>query len=158
ETSTPQSAIAEIMKTEVYTLQPSDTVLEALYKFTSLGISGAPTVAPNGQLVGFISDGDIMRYLSAAHPSSVNFYSFAVHEKQELDDAMQELSTLNIMQLVTKQVISLPDTASLADAVAALSDAHLKKVSVASPDGSMGEIISRSAINRLAIANYLETE
>ena len=158
ETSAPQSAIAGIMKTDVYTLQSSDTVLEALYKFTSLGISGAPIVDQNSQLVGFISDGDIMRYLSTAHPSSVNFYSFAVHEKQELDDAMQELSTLNIMQLATKQVISLPDTASLADAIAALSDAHLKKVPVTNRDGSMVGIISRSAINRLAIANYLETE
>lgn len=158
ETSAPQSAIAGIMKTDVYTLQSSDTVLEALYKFTSLGISGAPIVDQNSQLVGFISDGDIMRYLSAAHPSSVNFYSFAVHEKQELDDAMQELSTLNIMQLATKQVISLSDTASLADAIAALSDAHLKKVPVTNRDGSMVGIISRSAINRLAIANYLETE
>src|SRR5699024_12073260 len=60
-----------------------------------------------------------------------------VHEKQELDDAMQELSTLNIMQLATKQVISLPDTASLADAIAALSDARLKKVPVTNRDGSM---------------------
>src|SRR5699024_5290316 len=44
ETSAPQSAIAGIMKTDVYSLQSSDTVLEALYKFTSLGISGAPFV------------------------------------------------------------------------------------------------------------------
>ena len=88
----------------------------------------------------------------------MNFYSFAVHEKQELDDAMQELSTLNIMQLATKQVISLSETASLADAIAALSDAHLKKVPVTNPDGSVVGLINRSAINRLAIASYLEAE
>src|SRR5699024_12392651 len=104
-TSSPQSAIAEIMKTDVYTLQSSDTVLEALYKFTSRGISGAPFVDQNSQLVGFISDGDIMRYLSAAHPSSVNFYSFAVHEKQELYDSMHDLTDLNVLQLGTRTIL-----------------------------------------------------
>lgn len=151
-------AVAEVMKSEIYSINADSTVLEALYKFTSLGISGAPIVDHNNQLVGFISDGDILRYLSAAHPSSVNFYSFAVGEKQDLEEAMQELGSLNVMSLATKQVISLPSTASVADAVAALSDANLKKVPVLNPAGTMVGIVSRSAINRLAIASYLEAE
>src|SRR5699024_11996817 len=97
------------------------TVFEALYRFTALGISGSPSVDHNYQLVAFIADGDILRYLSAAHPNSVNFYSFAVGEKQDLEEAMQELGSLNVMSLATKQVISLPSTASVSDAVAALS-------------------------------------
>src|SRR5699024_5348150 len=44
-------AVAEVMKSEVYSINADSTVLEALYRFTSLGISGAPIVDHNNQLV-----------------------------------------------------------------------------------------------------------
>ena len=83
--------VAGLMKTDVYSIKSERTVLEALYKFTSLGISGAPIVDQDNRLVGFISDGDILRYLSAAHPSSANTYSFAIGADKDLEQAMQEL-------------------------------------------------------------------
>ena len=153
---TSEGTISGLMKDEVYTVNSSNTVLETLYKFTSLGISGAPIVDNDNRLVGFISDGDILRYLSAAHPSSANIYSFAIGADADLAQAMQEIGEINVMRLATKDVISLPHTATVADAVAALSDANLKKVPVTTDDGEMVGIISRSAINRLAIASYLE--
>ena len=153
-----EGTVASLMKTEVYSVKSDNTALDALYKFTSLGISGAPIVDQDNRLVGFISDGDILRYLSAAHPSSANIYSFAIGAEQDLEQAMQELGQLNVMRLATKDVISLPQTATVADAVAALSDANLKKVPVINTQGHMVGIVSRSAINRLAISSYLETK
>lgn len=150
--------VAGLMKTDVYSIKSESTVLEALYKFTSLGISGAPIVDQDNRLVGFISDGDILRYLSAAHPSSANIYSFAIGADKDLEQAMQELGQLNVMRLATKDVISLPHTATVADAVAALSDANLKKAPVTNDQGHMVGIVSRSAINRLAISSYLEAK
>lgn len=150
--------VAGLMKTDVYSIKSESTVLEALYKFTSLGISGAPIVDQDNRLVGFISDGDILRYLSAAHPSSANIYSFAIGADKDLEQAMQELGQLNVMSLATKDVISLPHTATVADAVAALSDANLKKAPVTNDQGHMVGIVSRSAINRLAISSYLEAK
>lgn len=147
-----------LMKTDVYSIKSESTVLEALYKFTSLGISGAPIVDQDNRLVAFISDGDILRYLSAANPSSANIYSFAIGADKDLEQAMQELGQLNVMRLATKDVISLPHTATVADAVAALSDANLKKAPITNGQGHMVGIVSRSAINRLAILNYLEAK
>lgn len=160
ETQAVESAgtVEGLMKTDVYSITSESTVLEALYKFTSLGISGAPIVDQDNRLVAFISDGDILRYLSAAHPSSANIYSFAIGADKDLEQAMQELGQLNVMRLATKDVISLPHTATVADAVAALSDANLKKVPVTNDQGRMVGIVSRSAINRLAISSYLEAK
>ncbi|MGP5628257.1 MFS transporter [Corynebacterium casei] len=150
--------VAGLMKTDVYSIKSESTVLEALYKFTSLGTSGAPIVDQDNRLVGFISDGDILRYLSAAHPSSANIYSFAIGADKDLEQAMQELGQLNVMRLATKDVISLPHTATVADAVAALSDANLKKAPATNDQDHMVGIVSRSAINRLAISSYLEAK
>jgi DHA2 family lincomycin resistance protein-like MFS transporter len=56
--------LAEIMKTEIYALSPSSKVLDAWRLFAEKGISGAPIINEAGKAVGFISDGDIMRYLA----------------------------------------------------------------------------------------------
>ena len=144
------------MKTDVYTLHTDQTVLEALQTFAERGISGAPIVNRDGALVGFLSDGDVMRYLSAAHPSSKLIYSFAIGADDDLEQAMSELADLNVMKLATHDVVTINASESIAEAVAALSDAHLKKVPVVSgEEGRMVGIVSRSAINRLAIGNYI---
>lgn len=150
------TTVAAIMKSEVFALSANQSVLEALRTFTDRGISGAPVLDTDGVLAGFLSDGDVMRYLSAAHPSSTSIYSFAIGAEDDLGRAMADLADLNVMRLATREVITIDVDASIADAVAALSDAKLKKVPVvAGVGGPMVGIVSRSGINRMAVAGYL---
>jgi DHA2 family lincomycin resistance protein-like MFS transporter len=150
--------VESIMKSEVYALSSDQTVLDALQTFAERGISGAPILNENGSLAGFLSDGDVMRYLSAAHPSSTSIYSHAIGAEDDLEQAMSDLANLNVMRLATRDVVTITAGASIADAVAALSDARLKKVPVVNAeDGRPVGIVSRSAINSLAIASYLRT-
>lgn len=111
---------------------------------------------PDGALAGFLSDGDVMRYLSAEHPSSTTIYSFALGESDDLEDALADLASLPVMRLATREVVTVDASVSIADTVAVLSDKHLKKVPVVSgEDGPAIGIVSRSAVNRLAISSYL---
>ena len=57
----------------------------------------------------------------------------------------------------TRSASGIATVHAIADAVAALSDAHLKKVPVVRDAGAMVGIVSRSAINRLAITSYLDS-
>src|SRR5690606_3195165 len=61
--------VEDLMKSDVYALTTEQSVLDALQMFTARGISGAPVLDADGALAGFLSDGDVMRYLSAEHPS-----------------------------------------------------------------------------------------
>ena len=152
------NTVASIMKSDVYSLRADHTVLDALQIFSERGISGAPVLNEDNSLAGFLSDGDVMRYLSAAHPSSTSIYSYAIGADEDLEQAMTDLAELNVLRLATHDVVTIDADASVADAVATLSDAHLKKVPVL--DGASGDlvgIVSRSAINRLAIASYLRS-
>lgn len=158
EPAAPQSNTVEsIMKTDVYTLSSGQTVLSALQTFAERGISGAPIVRRDGSPAGFLSDDDVMRYLSAAHPSSTSIYSFTIGADDDLQQAMADLGGLNVLKLATPDVLSIDADASVADAVAALSEAHIKKVPVLRGTEIVG-IISRSAINRMAITNYLSSQ
>jgi DHA2 family lincomycin resistance protein-like MFS transporter len=153
-----EHTVAAIMKSDVYALSSDQTVLDALQMFSERGISGAPILNADNSLAGFLSDGDVMRYLSATHPSSTSIYSYAIGADDDLEQAMADLADLNVMRLATQEVVTINANESIAEAVATLSDAHLKKVPVlASETGDMVGIVSRSAINRLAIASYLNT-
>lgn len=148
--------IERLMKSEVHSLSAEQSVLDALRMFAERGISGAPVLEADGSLAGFLSDGDVMRYLSAEHPSSTSIYSFAIGESENLEEALADLVGLPVMRLATREVVTVDASASIADAVAVLSDEHLKKVPVVRGEGGpMIGIVSRSAINRLAISSYL---
>ncbi|WP_227487970.1 MFS transporter [Brachybacterium subflavum] len=148
--------VSHIMKSDVFAISSGQTVLEALRMFAEHGISGAPVLGDDRTLLGFLSDGDVMRYLSAHHPSSASIYSFVAGAEEDLDEAMRDLGRLPAMRLATRQVITVDEDASISDAVAALADVRLKKVPVVRGEGGpvMG-IVSRSAIDRLAISTYL---
>jgi len=71
---------------------------------------------------------------------------------------MSDLAELNVMKIATRDVICISAGASIADAVATLSDQRLKKVPVVDAEGGRPVgIVSRSAINRFAIAGYLRS-
>lgn len=155
-----ENTVASIMKSDVYALSSDQTVLEALRTFAERGISGAPIFHTDGSLAGFLSDGDVMRYLSATHPSSTSIYSYAIAigADEDLEQAMSDLADLNVMKLATHNVLTIDVDSSIADTVAALSEAHIKKVPVVrGENGPVVGIVSRSAVNRLAIAGYLHT-
>lgn len=156
-------ALAPLIARDVFTLSPEQTVLEALQMFAARGISGAPIADRNGRLVGFLSDGDVMRYLAAEHSLARGMFTVAAStggapgasEDDELSVAMRDLMQLPVMRLGERRVITIPADASMTEAVAALADAHLKKVPVVDGKRMVG-IVSRSAINRSAVAAYLE--
>jgi DHA2 family lincomycin resistance protein-like MFS transporter len=152
-----KDTVDAIMQTQVHALRSDQTVLQALQFFAHQGISGAPILDDEGHLVGYLSDGDVMRYLSAAHPSSTSIYSYAIGAADDLEHAMADLEDLDVLRLATRDVITVDSGSSIADAVAALSDVRLKKVPVVDEDGSLVGIVSRSAISRVAIAGYLHS-
>ncbi|WP_066464104.1 MFS transporter [Sanguibacter suarezii] len=154
----PAPTVQSIMKSDVYALSTDQTVLDALQTFTERGISGAPILDSDGRLAGFLSDGDVLRYLSATHPSSASIYSYVTDAEDDLDQAMSDLAKLNVMRLATHDVVTIDAGAAISDAIAALSDARLKKVPVVDKDNSRPiGIVSRSAIKNLAIATYLRS-
>src|SRR5690625_3927547 len=101
------NTVASIMKSDVYALRTDHTVLEALQMFSERGISGAPILHEDNSLAGFLSDGDVMRYLSATHPSSTSIYSYAIGAEDDLEQAMTDLAALNVMRLATHEVVTI---------------------------------------------------
>ena len=151
-----EHTVGSVMEHDVYALSCEDSALDALRFFAERGISGAPVLHDDGTLAGFLSDGDVMRYLSAAHPSSASLCSWAVDSSEDLEQSIAGLSEVNVMRLATAEVTTVDIHEPIADAVAALSEAHLKKLPVVDgEDLRPVGIVSRSSINRMVIGSRL---
>ena len=63
---TAQSPLLAIMKQEVYTVSEEISIRDALRLITEKKISGVPVTDGDKNLIGFLSDGDILRFLAGA--------------------------------------------------------------------------------------------
>lgn len=152
--------LSQYMEHEVYTLQVYATVRDAIACFSENYISGAPIVSVNGAAVGFISDGDIIRYLRKDdHPpfaigSSAYFMVFW-NPDTEFEQKLNSVMNLNVLEIGTDQPITISANASFEDACKLLSKAGVKKVPVVD-GGKVVGIITRSAITHYLTKRYLK--
>lgn len=147
--------LASIMKKDVFTVNENNTLLEVMNVITEKKISGVP-VTSKGKLTGFISDGDIMRYLSKAHPLFINVYSFAaISEENGFDEKLEALMKAKVKDVMKKKVTTVDINTSLEEVCKILNERHLKKVPVMD-NGKMAGIINRSNITKYALELYLK--
>ena len=149
------NTLAQIMKTDVYTLPEDSTVLDAMKLFMERGISGVPVVDNRLQVVGFISDGDVMACLADQVPAFKSAWSFIVErENEDFDRTLKETMNMNISELSRKKVISVNVDDDLGEVTRVLSENHLKKAPVLDGNKMVG-IINRSNITKYAIDQFL---
>lgn len=151
------SALAEIMKRDVYTLTPGDSVEAALTLFSEKGISGAPVVV-GGTPVGFLSDGDVMRFLANQTPAFKSAYSFVVEAgNRDFGEVADRVLGLPVEEVCANHVICVEASDDLGEVCRLLAEQHLKKAPVLE-DGQMIGIINRSNITDYAVRHYLNDE
>lgn len=70
----------DFMITQVHKVKDSDTVRSVIEKFIDYRISGLPVVNDKNEIVGYISDGDIMRYIGRHEDRVVDsfYYAFVI--------------------------------------------------------------------------------
>ena len=144
-----------IMKKDVYTVKDTDTLLDVMKSLLSNSVSGMPVLNKNGALVGFISDGDVMRYLSKAHPLFNNPYFLVVQaENGNFDDKLNALMTSKVKDVMKKKIITIDVNTDIDEVCNIMISNHLKKVPVMDC-GKMVGVINRSNITKYAIDKYL---
>lgn len=142
---------AGIVETTPYTLPASASVAFAMEQFAERNVSGMPVVDEHGRGVGYLSDGDIIRYLADKHPLFMNTYSLiALADGSTFDDRLRELLSLPVKTVATDKLVFLPYDATLQDACTLLAQHKLKKVPIVR-NGTIVGTVNRSAIIRYAM-------
>lgn len=140
--------VYDFMITEVITAKHSTTVKELIFLLEANRIGGVPVVDDKGYLVGIVSDGDVVRFLS---PNKEKIYLayFVTHieEAQKIEDVLKEKMNVPIEKIMVKKNIkTLSPDDDFEKAIRLISRHHFKKVPVVNRAGRVVGIISRGDI------------
>lgn len=145
-------SIASVMKTDVYTVNANAPVTEAMQKIVENKISSIIVVDDAGKLAGYLSDGDIVRYLSKNYSNVKISYSYEVVDGRANDfmSKIGELSTLKVCEIANDKPYAIDINADLGDVCRELGERHIKKAPVLE-NGVLVGVVSRSDITKYAM-------
>ena len=156
-----KSILEQIMKRDVFTLPETATVAEAMQLLVDNRISAAPLVDAAGKPTGFISDGDIMRYLSKRGQMIMDPVVMIVQTVDAYADhagfaqKLEKLMGMRASDIGAKGIIGVSIHADLPEVCRVLGENHLKKVPVLD-NGVIVGVINRSDITHFSMEKYLE--
>lgn len=155
-----RSVLESIMKTNVFTVPSTSSVLDVMRVLVEKKISAAPVVDEEGRAVGFVSDGDIMRFLSKRsqlYIDPVVMIMQASNDDTSFDDKLTALMRMNVMDVATKGIIGVSLYAKLPEVCRVLGDNHLKKVPVLDKGKIVG-VVNRSDVTLYSMQAYIKAQ
>lgn len=140
----------DIMKTPVIKVSENENVRAVVKKFIKHGISGLPVVNESNQIVAYISDGDIMRYIGKHKDfvfESFFFISVIQGDSEGYEERAKKVLNLNVMAIAKKKVIKTVWNTDIEDIAAILGERQIKKLPV-EKNGELIGVISRGDVIR----------
>ena len=148
------------MSDKPYYVHDIDTVRDVAQIMAATKTSGVPIVTADNVVVGFVSDGDIMKYIgrndAAVLDSSLMLYRMP--DDENFAQRVTNLLDLNIMRIATKNVISVCIGDPIDDACRMMAEKRIKKAPVIDEDGRLAGTLSRSDVIRSTMANLASIE
>lgn len=117
----------DVMTKEVITIGPEVTLAEAIKVLIEHKISGMPVVNASGEMVGIISEKDILNFAFSGN-----------------------LQNTKVKEVMVKNVISFPPDADINSITLAIASHHFRRVPIVE-NGKVVGIISRRDIIRVAL-------
>lgn len=151
------SPFGAVIRNDVYSIGEDATVRDVAAALLNYRTSGLPVVDGDGHVVGFVSDGDIMRGLGKQNPvaSDLAWCVASYGDDEPFDDRVAALMDMGVMELATRRVVSVGDDVSLEEVSHILSARQIKKIPVLR-DGMLVGTISRSDIVRYLMEGFIK--
>ncbi len=152
--------VRDFMIYKVYTATPSTTVKELIDILESNRIGGVPVVDDKDHLVGMISDGDIVRFLSPQEEKIyLAYYMTYLEEGQKIEDVLREKMNTPIAEIMVKKNIkTLAPDDDFESALRLIAKHHFKKLPVVNGAGRVIGVVSRGDMIHNLSKKILEKE
>jgi len=129
----------DIMAKDVVTLSANETIKEATKKFAEHNISGSPVVDKNDQIIGILSESDILaalkthyKELKMVYPSmnliGVSFIELS--KQKELFAAFKEVGSTPISDVMQKKVFSVASDEPVEDVIKMMNENNVNRIPV----------------------------
>ena len=150
---------SDVMVTNVITVGPSASVREVANILLANRISALPVIDEHGELVGIVSEGDLMRRaeLGTERRRSWWLEILVGKGKEALATEYMKAHARRVGDIMTRDVITAPPTAPLGDIAALLEKKHIKRVPIVEHGNVVG-IVSRANLVQALASQRNETE
>jgi CBS domain-containing protein len=158
--------VREVMRKDLATLSPDDTVQAAIDLFEDLRIGGAPVVDGGGKLVGVLTLFDVAQTDRVREPdaeSSGDFDMIEPADETRFDESdPDEIVGLKedyspavagrvlVSDWMTREVVTVPPAATLAKVCRLMVDRHIHRVFVAEDGKLLGVVSSFDVVRCVA--------
>lgn len=138
----------EIMKSPVITIKP-DTTIETIAKIlTDHDISGVPVVDEDNNLIGIVTEGDLLhKETNPRMPGVLSILGAFIYFNgvDRYKDDFRKLAATKASEIMTKKVISVSENAEITDIAAIMTTHKINRVPVLRNNKILG-IVSRADI------------
>lgn len=134
----------DIMTADVKTVRPYDTIDAAIKIMVERRVSGVPVVDDDGELVGILTEGDLLRRIETDTHRHLRpgFLDFLIGSSREVSDYVRTHSR-RVGDLMTAQPVSVTEEASLEDVVRLMEKRRIRRIPVIRGARLVG-VVSRS--------------
>lgn len=146
----------DVMTANVETVSPDTKVDEIARRLIARNISAVPVVDEKGQVVGIVSEGDLMRRSENETERQPSWWIRVFTEPQDRARNYVKSHGVHAQDIMTRKVISVREDTSLADIAETLEKNHIKRVTVMR-DGKLVGIVSRANLLRGLVAAGAQT-
>ena len=145
--------VDEVMTKSPFTLRPDQTLREAAIKLADMNVSGAPVVSETGEILGVLSEVDILEALKTHYkelkmlmPPEITFGISFVEIVKERDAirAFQELKDVKVKDVMKKPITVSPGD-KVENAIKLMVEHKISRVPVVDHDKVIG-IITRGDV------------
>ena len=146
---------AEVMNREPVCAADTATMAEVIRLMDANQTSGLPVVSASGDLVGFVSDGDVASYLGKTEIALVDSTLLNGYRYIDDEDAatrLRELMGLSVMAVATRRVISVEASTPVDEVCALFAAKRIKKVPVVQNGTLVGALSRRNIMRSLVEA------
>ena len=145
----------DVMTPDVITVDPETSVQSLARLLCERGISGVPVVGPDEQLVGIVSEGDLLHRTETATERRIEHrrarWLDTVASDEDLAREYVKSHGRKVKDVMTTNVISVADTMELADVATLLETKRIKRLPVLR-EGKLVGIVSRANLVRALAA------
>ena len=147
-----RGTVEDAMNKQAATVRESDAMEAVVRIMASTDTSGVSVVNDAGKLVGYVTDGDVAKYLArrdasifSPHGNMFTYYA----DDESFANRLQDLAKVNVMELATKNVITLDSQMPLEKACALFAERRIKKAPVVENG------VLQGALSRRNIMHYM---
>ena len=133
----------DVMVRAVVTASPDTTVEELARLMINLRISGVPIMDKDGRLVGTVTEGDLLRRVETGTEPHRAHWSEPFSSNSRLAAEYIKSHAKRVADIMTREVCSVEELATLGEIADLLETKHIKRVPVVH-DGKIVGIVSRA--------------